>query len=160
MCLLALAWCAMQGWDRYISGNRRIDFYGRMVDSSGQGLEGVAITACISRRSVTGVPFLPYGTEYKTFLSYAQTKTDRNGDFSFTGLHGRKLEVMRMDKEGYFFDRSIIQTSLYKVRTWFNYGTPGRDPWLPDRPEQPFTFTLTRGSGPVWKSERIRPARE
>lgn len=69
-----------------------IELYGKVVDQSGKPLEGVAAYASVIYNYSQGMG-----------VSKTETKTDKDGLFSFKGLNGRTLGI-GLDKDGYEYD--------------------------------------------------------
>jgi hypothetical protein len=74
--------------------NRSLDFYGVVVDQSGNPVPNVLVTAKVG----TYVSFSEGGGEDYT------TRTDRQGRFSFTGIYGAGVGFL-LELKGYEFDQ-------------------------------------------------------
>jgi len=108
-----------------------LDFFGRVVDETGQGVAGSVVQVSSSHFDLLRPDDLSLGGEKLT------VQTDSQGDFSIKGLRGYSL-VIRVGKEGYF--------TSSRNPSGFNYVG---DPKLNFRadPQKPVIFRLVQKKG-------------
>ena len=103
-----------------------ISFYGRVIDETLRPIEDATILFQWSDLSINGA-------------SEAKTKSDANGSFSFTNVHGKGLSV-RVSKDGYY--------TTAASRGDFEFANPAEATYYEPSPDNPVVFQLRkRGEG-------------
>jgi hypothetical protein len=99
--------------------NADIEFFGKVVDQYGSGIE-----ACTVVVQISGSRMPKLITDSETFEFSKELKTDRNGMFVVEGFRGEALRILDIKKEGYILQKG--------GRFSFTYGTLMGGRYTPD----------------------------
>jgi len=117
-----------------------IDFHGRVVDSHGNGIPEVTLSAKIHSYRIIG----------GYFERTADYKTDANGNFRIQARRGLSVRVSEFSKPGFSIrGRPPLKGQrVESIDHWLFYFNPtGRNLTVTD-PQNPFTFVMEQTSGP------------
>lgn len=116
--------------------HKAIEFYGKVVDQAGTPLPDAAVYASVL-----------YNTGLTSGMAKSETKSDREGLFSITGMTGRTLGLS-LEKDGYEYDGE-------KGPFHFTELVGEKDRYTPDR-KNPVILTMWKlqGAEPILHFER------
>jgi len=135
--LCGLAVAVVTSWDRTI-GNRRMSFYGRVVDTDGNAVSGALVILTIEKVKWTSIPLVPYGT--KTTKATKTVLTDSDGTFQLPSERGRYITVEDIVKLGYRRG-FVVPKGRSRTASYFGVSTN-----RPDITERRISFILSQGT--------------
>jgi hypothetical protein len=107
--------------------NVPIAFYGKVVDQSGQPVEGAKISALV---------VVSHIEQYDTEMHPVTSETDQNGNFILTGYTAYGIDKISVEKEGYELSEKTI----------LSYTFGGTPTYTPDR-NNPVVFQMWKKIG-------------
>lgn len=139
-------------WQRFLrmhaarkASNRRVRFYGRVIDQNGDPVQGMVISCRVLRRETSLAKIVADGKDQ--IKDDFELTTDQSGNFTVEERSGGSLKFEKFRKEGYIFPS-------HGVNTLFMFGQLLRNPASsefhhPD-PTNPVIFNM-------WKKGETEP---
>jgi hypothetical protein len=97
--IVALFWPSLSRALRRARGNGEINFYARVVDQNGNGLQGARVSIELDDVKAKDVGGFMVGSD-ASFMKKLVLTTDASGNFQVTGEFGAVLKLKAIDKEG------------------------------------------------------------
>lgn len=125
-------------WQR-VCGNYRIAFYGRVVDATGKGVEGVTVTfeGLYSNTPVVPAAFVDVEKKW-----HKTVKTDHNGDFDLRGAYAYNVRIATVRHGGKPMGLSGISLPRAQDPAGGVSLNDRSSPLLPDSPEDRLVYRL------------------
>ena len=105
--LLLMLWLS---WDRFVLGNQEIEYFGRLIDQSGEQIPGAEVGLLLHiRKGVIAGPWNPPAS----VSEFHVTETDAQGRFCLRGVVGRKVSVGGAYKDGMTYSPTTFKEFDY-----------------------------------------------